>query len=251
MHLVDNAAGGYRFLTGIAPYSAAVSAAPGFAVVRRYFTQAIPLAAGFDAIAAHLAGLSRPRSALCAMELRIPAPLSFDDFAALNRGYQAILDDWGLMVEGRNPIARTNVSPAAAAPPVPSLYAFSYTVPLAEAADSFVVAGAGDLTDQADLRPEAIVRRGETSPEALLAKANVVMQVMADRLTGLRASWSQVTAVNVYTPHSLAPLLADSILPQLGDAALHGVHWYYSCPPIAELEFEMDLRRVWQDGPLE
>ncbi len=248
MQLINNRAGGYRFLTGIAPYSAGVIAAPGFALVRRQFSHPLPLAGAFDAVAAHLAAAGRPRAALCAMELRIPAPLSFDGFAALNQGYQATLAAWQLMLDGRNPIARTNVAPAAAAPAEPSLYAFSYTVPVQEPHASFVVAGAGDLADQADLRPDAIVRPGETSPDALLAKANVVMQVMSDRLDGLGAQWDQVTATDIYTPHDLGPLLQGAILPRLGGAALHGVHWYYSRPPIAGLEFEMDLRRVWQDG---
>lgn len=251
MHRIDHPTGGYRFLTGIAPYSAGVSAAPGYAIVRRQLAQPLPLAAGgFDAIARHLDAVTRPRAALCAMELRIPVPLSFDGFAALNRGYQATLAEWGLLVNGRNPIARTNVAPVVAAPAEPSLYAFCYTVPAADTSASFVVAGAGDLADQADLRPEAIVRPGETSADALLVKAEVVMQVMTDRLVGLGAVWAQVTAVNIYTPHSLVPLAEGVILPKLGGAALHGVHWYYSRPPIAGLEFEMDLRRVWQDGLL-
>jgi hypothetical protein len=250
MHLIDHPAGGYRFLTGIAPYSAGVNAAPGYAIVRRQLIQPLPLAAGFDTVARHLDTEGRPRAALCAIELRIPAPLSFDGFAGLNRDYQATLAAWGLMVDGRNPIARTNVAPALAAPPEPSLYAFCYTLPVAAAPASFVVAGAGDLHDQADLRPEAIVRPGETSAEALLEKAQVVMHVMSDRLAGLGATWDQVTAIDVYTAHSLAPLVEGAILPKLGGAALHGVHWYYSRPPIAGLEFEMDLRCVWQDGLL-
>lgn len=251
MQVIDHPTGGYRFLTGIAPYSAGVCAVPGFAIVRRQFAQPLSLAAGFDALASHLDAMGRPRSALCAMELRIPAPLSFEGFAALNQGYQTTLMDWGLLVDGRNPIARTNVAPAVAAPAQPLLYAFSYTVPAPHAPASLIIAGAGDLVDQADLRPQAIVRPGETSPDALRTKAAVVLQVMSDRLAGLGATWRQVTAVNIYTPHSLTPLLDSVLLPQLGDAALHGVHWYYSRPPIIGLEFEMDLRRVWQDGLLD
>jgi hypothetical protein len=250
MQLIDHPLGGYRFLTGIAPYSAGVVALPGFAIVRRQFSRLVPIDAGFDAIATHLAAVGRPRPALCALELRIPAPLSFDGFAALNRHYQARLNEWDLLLDGRNPIARTNVAPVAAAPAEPSLYAFCYTLPLTGALTSFVVAGAGDLADQADLRPEAIIRRGETSPDALLVKADVVMGVMSGRLDGLHAAWDQVTEIDIYTPHNLAPLLEGAILPRLGGAALHGVHWYYSRPPIAGLEFEMDVRRVWQNGLL-
>lgn len=248
MHLLEQPAGGYRFLTGIAPYSAGVSAARGYAIVRRQFVTPLPLELGFDAVARHLASVDRPRLALCAMELRIPAPLSFGGFAALNRDYQMTLAQWGLLVDGRNPIARTNIAPVTAAPAEPSLYAFCYTVPAANAPNTFVVAGAGDLHDQADLRPQAIVRPGETSADALLTKATVVVSVMSDRLAGLEATWNQVTFVGVYTPHLSALLVEEAILPRLGAAAIHGVHWYYSRPPIAGLEFEMDLRRVWQDG---
>ena len=34
------------------------------------------------------------------------------------------------------------------------------------------------------------------------------------------------------------------ILEELGPAAIHGLIWHYSPPPIAGLEFEMDMRGV-------
>jgi hypothetical protein len=115
------------------------------------------------------------------------------------------------------------------------------------ASPSFVVAGAGDLRDQADLTPAAIVRRGETSHDALLEKANTVMAVMEERLHGIDVDWPQVTTVNLYTSHSLDHFLEPVLLPKLGSVALHGVHWYLSRPPIAGLEYEMDLRHVGAD----
>ena len=142
--------------------------------------------------------------------------------------------------------ARTNVAPAAAAPPESSIYAFTFTAPAqaALAYPTFVVAGAGDLRDQADLTPAAIVRPGDTSHEALVEKANTVMDVMSERLQGLGVDWPQVTTVDLYTTHSLDHFLEPVLLPKLGPVALHGVHWYYSRPPIAGLEYEMDLRHV-------
>jgi hypothetical protein len=252
MHLLDNRLGGYRFLTGIAPYSSGVVALPGFVIERRQLSTSIPYQAGFGAIDAHLAAVGRPRHALCAVELRVPAPLPFTGFAALNAGYRSILQAWGLLVGQHNPIARTNVAPALAAPSEPSLFAFAYTVPNDRPGSaSFIVAGAGDLRDQADLRAEAIVRPGETTPDALQAKAAAVMDVMEARLAGLGASWDEVITVNLYTVHPLSTFFDSAVQPRLGRAALHGVHWYCSRPPISGLDYEMDLRRVWRDGPIE
>ena len=246
MQLIDNPSGSYRFLTGIAPYSAGVTALPGYEIVRAVLARPLPWREGFVRIERHLHGLGRPRAALCAVELRSPAPFTFAGFAAFNGEYQTRLAEWGLLLDGRNPIARTNVAPAHNPPAEPSLYAFSYTVPAASAGDSrtFIVAGAGDLRDQADLSPAAIVRPGEISADAMAEKAMAVLAVMQERLFGLGMAWADVSAVGVYTVQPLHPLLESTLLPSLHEAANCGIHWHYSRPPLAGLEFEMDLRGV-------
>ena len=75
-------------------------------------------------------------------------------------------------------------------------------------------------------------------------KAAYVMGVMQSRLTGLGGTWVDVTAVGIYTPHPLESFLATEVLAAMGAAAIHGVHWYLSHPPIAGLAYEMDLRGV-------
>jgi hypothetical protein len=249
MPVLEHPRGGYRFLTGIAPYSASVMAQPGYVLCRAQFAAPVPLQQGFEQIDAYLGAQGRPRQALCAMELRIPNPLSFEGFIDFNRGYRAILTEWEIPVGELNPVARTNVAPAVAAPPVPSIYAFTYTIPALGglAAPTFVVAGAGDLHDQTNLTPVAIVRPGETSHDALVEKANVVMACMSERLHGIGMDWPQVSTTNLYTVHSLDHFLEPVLLPKLGPVALHGVHWYDSRPPIAGLEYEMDLRHVGAD----
>jgi hypothetical protein len=246
MSLLDHPRGDYRFLTGIAPYSAGVIAQPGFLLQRVQFNAPIPLHAAFTEIDRYLARQGRPRQALCSMELRIPAPLSFAGFTSLNQEYRAILAEWEILVGDHNPVARTNVAPCVGAPTEPVIAAFSFTQPdpTGQAGTTFIVAGAGDLRDQADLSPDAIVLRGQTSPSALQAKAAVVMEVMTARLHGLTVDWPQVVDINLYTPHSPDLFLEPVLIPKLGPAAQRGVHWHYSSPPIAELEYEMDLRRV-------
>jgi hypothetical protein len=70
------------------------------------------------------------------------------------------------------------------------------------------------------------------------------MEIMQARLTGLGADWSRVTAIDVYTAHPIDGFLVDEILRPAGPAAIHGVHWFPSRPPVQGLEFEVDLRGV-------
>ncbi len=245
MQLIDNPKGNYRFLTGIAPYSAGVTALPGYEIVRVTLQTPMPYQQGFALIDRHLRAENRPRQALCAVELRLPKPLSFAGFAEFNQGYRALLTEWELLLGEYNPVARTNIAPAVHPPAAPALYAFSYTT-LCEGDEqpTFIVAGAGDLRDQADLSSAAVVRPGETSAHALREKAACVMQVMQERLTGLQMNWAQATAVDIYTAQPLHTVLLSEIFAIINEATTHGVHWYYSYPPIADLIFEMDLRGV-------
>ena len=176
------------------------------------------------------------------MQLRIPAPLSFNGFHDFNQKYQQQLDDLGLFLGEVNPLARTNIAVPELHLEGPVLHTFSYTVPSNTTEATFVVAGAGDLRDQTDLSPSAIIRPEETGEDALREKASSVMQVMQERLTGLQANWSTVTRVNVYTIYPLHPFLVDAILKPIGKAAWHGVNWCFGQPPIEGLAFEMDLR---------
>jgi hypothetical protein len=250
MQLIDNPSGNYRFLTGIAPYSAGVVAMPGHEIVRAGLARPVPWREGFARIESHLTSLDRPRAALCAVELRSPTPFTFAGFAAFNQDYQTRLAEWGLLLDGRNPVARTNVAPVVNPPAEPSLYAFSYTVPVTaltagtDESPTFIVAGAGDLRDQADLSPAAIVRPGERSDDAMREKAVAVLAVMQERLFGLGMGWGDVSGVGVYTARPLHSLLESTLTPSLHEANNCGIDWHYSRPPIAGLEFEMDLRGV-------
>jgi len=221
----DVPTGGYRFLPGIAPFSSGVVAAAGHQIVHATLRTPVPWREGFGLVERHLGELNRPRSALCAIELRSPAPFSFDGFDEFNAGYQALL------------------APVVSPPPAPVLYAFSYTVPGAASRPTFVVAGAGEMRSRG-VGVQGIVRHGETSPEAMREKASHVMGIMTARLRGLDAGWLDVTIIDVYTAQPIEPFLLDAVLRPAGAAAVHGVRWFPSRPPIAGLEYEMDLRGV-------
>jgi hypothetical protein len=238
---IENPKGGYAFLKGISPYSAGVAASPGFEIEHVRLDPALPLKRGFDAIAAHLVTRGRPHQALCAIELRSPRPFTFQGFNQFNATYVTILKSWEILLDGVNPVARTNVAPEVLPPPEPALYGFSITVPSQIKTPTFVVAGAGELPE-GSLDPHDVIRRGETSADALREKARFVMERMSSRLAGLGAGWPQVTATQIYTVHDIHPFLAGEILARMGVAARLGVNWHFARPPIESIEYEMDLR---------
>jgi hypothetical protein len=238
--LLPNSRGGFSFLRGGSAYSAGVIADRGFTIEHVRLARAIRLEAGFALIDAHLRAAGRPLSALCAISLRSPEAFSFLGFREFNAVYVGVLKSWEILVDGVNPVARTNVAPAIGPPAEPSLYSFAFTVPSERAFTSFVVSGAGELPE-GSASPDDVVRCGETSPDAMVAKARCVLGLMDGRLRGLGANWDQVTATNVYTVHDVNALLVSEILTHIGPAGLHGVTWHYARPPIVTIEYEMDL----------
>jgi hypothetical protein len=248
MPLVRHPRGDYLFLPGISPYSCGVVSAPGFEIAHVTLHRSVPYRRVFAMIDKHLDDQGRPKAALCGIELRCPRPFTFTGFAEFNAGYARILEDWGLFVDGINPVARTNVAPVVDPPGEPVLFGFSYTRPCDPALPStFVVSGAGELPEGV-LAHEAIVRVGETSPGAMIEKASFVMGLMEARLNGLGGTWSGVTAVNIYTVHPLERILPEVILKRIGSAGEHGVRWFFSRPPIVGIEFEMDVRGRYEQA---
>ena len=206
----------------------------------------VPLAEGFTALREHVVSAGRPVHAVCGIELRSPRPFTFDGFAEFNGTYVEVLKELGIMVDGVNPVARTNIAPAIGAPTEPSLYGFSYTVPSDGARPTFVVAGSGELPD-GSLDPMEVVRRDDTSSDAIREKAEFVAAIMSQRVNSLGASWDQVTTINVYTIHPICDFIVDGIVRQMSGSAVHGVTWHYSHPPIVSVEFEMDVRSTNRD----
>lgn len=229
--------GGFAFLEGVFAYSQGVVALPGFAIERARFAEPVPLRRGFARIAEHLAALGRPKTALCAAELRSPRPFSFAGFSGFNVGYVAVLEDWGLYRNGLNPVARSNVAPAVDPPEEPSFCAFSYTAPSECAASSFVVAGSGEWPEGGRF-PGDIVARGDVSDAGMAKKAAWVLDMMERRMRALGGfGWKDASAVQVYTVRRFP-------VEEVARRAGHTLIWHYARPPIEGLEFEMDLRRV-------
>jgi hypothetical protein len=236
------AAGGYRYIPAVFQYSGGVAALPGSEIVRIRFQRPTPLAAGFAHIERTIRDAGRPLTAFCACELRSPAPFTEDGFRAFNEIYAGTLKRWGVMTGDTNPVARSNVCPEIDPPAEPSFHAFCFTVPAQSAIPTFVVAGSGEAVEGKGNYRDHTVRRGETSPDAMLEKARYVLGEMERRLSLLGFGWAHTTASQVYTVHDLHPFLAGEIVRR--GAARAGLTWHYARPPVRELEYEMDCRAI-------
>jgi hypothetical protein len=244
--LTDNPKGNFRFIRGIAPFSFGVVASPGYEIVHVTFRPLPPLQRGFTLIERHLQSLQRPLQALCGMELRISSQLSPQAFDEFNQPYIEKLASWNVLVDGLNPMARSNLALAVDPVPEPSAYGFSYTVPATREGTTFLLAGTPEIRARSETERD-IVARGDVSPVGLQQKAAYVLEALTARLRDLQVTWTEVTTVEVYTVHDLYPLLATTLLPALQGAGRHGIRWHYARPPVVEVEYEMDVRGVHQE----
>ena len=233
---------GYRFMPGVSQYSCGIAALPGFTIERVRFADPVPLKAGFERIAKILKGAGRPLTAFGACELRSPAPFTEEEFRAFNEAYTKTLIEWGVMKDGVNPVARSNVCPKIDPPGEPCFHAFSIAVPARHAPPSFVIAGSGESVEGKANYRDYIVSPGDTGPAGILAKAKWVLDEMERRMSAFGANWRQTTAVQLYTVMDVYPVLEG----ELGRRGVfrNGLTWHFNRPPVVGLDYEMDCRSV-------
>lgn len=235
--------GGYCYLPGVFQYSAGVAALPGFEIVRVTFRKAPLLRDGFARAEEIIKAAGRPLTAFCACELRSPAQFSETAFRSFNESYVEILDRWGLISNGANPVARSNVCPELSAPTEPVMFAFSYATPAnAQTPPTFVIAGSGEVPEGKANYRDHIVSPGDLSPAGMRAKVRFVRQEMERRLAGFGMGWRNVTAAQAYSIRNFHDCIGDELI--AAGAAEHGLIWHFCRPPIVGLDFEMDCRGV-------
>jgi hypothetical protein len=239
-------AGNYRFIPAVFQYSGGAVADPGFEIERVRFDKLVPLAGGFARIAHYIRAAGRPLTSFCACELRSPAAFTEDGFRAFNQHYVKTLAEWGLFDGTTNPVARSNVCPEIDPPSEPSFYTFCFTRPKADASPSFVISGSAEARGGAGSYPERIVRYRDLSPDGLKDKVRFTVGAMQQRMAALGAGWNDATGVQAYTVHDFHPVLADELV-RCG-AARSGLTWHFARPPVVDLEYEMDCRRVLREA---
>jgi hypothetical protein len=144
-----------------------------------------------------------------------------------------------------NPVARSNVCPEIDPPAEPSFYAFSFTRPTSAASPSFLIAGSGESQEGVGSYAERTVRYRDLSAEGLAEKVRYVVGVMERRMAEFGFGWKDATAVQTYTVHDFHPVFAEAVVRR--GAARSGLTWHFARPPVIDLEYEMDCRRVLRE----
>jgi hypothetical protein len=245
--MVSNfAAGNYRFIPAVFQYSSGACALPGFGIERVRFDRLLPLAEGFAQVANYIQAAGQKLTSFCACELRSPAAFTEAGFLAFNQHYVKTLAEWGIFDGTTNPVARSNVCPEIDPPAEPSFYAFSFVRPIEGQGHTrtpdFVIAGGAEARGGAGSYPERIVRYRDLSPEGLSEKVGFTVREMENRLAAFGFGWEDTTAAQAYTVHDFHPAMTEELVRR--GAARSGLTWHFARPPVVDLEFEMDCRRV-------
>lgn len=247
---------GYDFLPAAGRHSLAVRARPGHLIQRVELAAPVVHELAIELIIGHLDSLGLPGGSLCALELRSPRRFTTSDFDDHHRRYRHALGQLGIEADERiNPVARTNVIPVADPPIDVSVQAFSHVVPveeyvpggLARLEDTFIISGSSEVPEPTRNHADHVVARGDLSADGLTRKIHWVVAELGRRLHAVGASWQSVTRTQVYSTREVGGLLADEVHAVTGQPFT----WQACEPPVVELEFAMDCRRVGQDTVLE
>jgi hypothetical protein len=241
----DFPAGNYRFIPAVFQYSSGAVADSGFEIERVRFDRLLPLAEGFAQVAKYIRDSGRPLTSFCACELRSPAAFTEDGFRTFNQHYVKTLAEWRLFDGSINPVARSNVCPEIDPPSEPSFYAFSFTRPTQSTTPTFVIAGGAELGGGSGSYPERIVRYRDLSPDGLKDKVRFTVGSMEERLGAFGLGWKDTTGVQAYTVHDFHLVISDELVRR--GATRSGLTWHFARPPVIDLEFEMDCRRVMRE----
>jgi enamine deaminase RidA (YjgF/YER057c/UK114 family) len=241
---VENLEGGYAYVPALPFASAGVVALPGMSLVRAVFAEPRPLRAAFAAVERHLESAHRPLMALCGFEFRMPKVLSVEGFVAFNARYVAQLKTWDLVADAPPTLSRTNVVPRGTALSEDAVYAFSYTIQEREDSQTFVISGAPELIPGESSSDFRILRRGESSEEALREKTRCVVSNVRRVIDALGASWDAACSVHLYSRWPLERELRRAISAEPGGVTpAHGIVCHDADPPVLDLELEVDVRR--------
>src|ERR1700709_759791 len=238
----DFTAGNYQFIPAVFQYSSGVAASPGYEIERVRFDRPVPLAEGFAKIANYIQAAGRPLTSFCACELRSPAAFTDEGFRNFNLHYVKTLAEWGIYDGTTNPVARSNVCPELDPPAEPSFYAFSFTRPSQSNATSFVIPGSGESQDGNASYAERTVRYRDISPDGIAEKVRYVVSVMEKRMAEFGHSWKDATAAPPCPTRDFHPVLVAALVRR--GATRAGLTWHFARPPVIDLEYEMDCRRV-------
>ena len=89
------------------------------------------------------------------------------------------------------------------------------------------------------------MRYRDLSADGLMEKVRFTTREMENRLGAFRFGWKDTTAVQAYTVHDFHPAMTDELVRR--GATRSGLTWHFARPPVIDLEYEMDCRRVTRE----
>jgi hypothetical protein len=230
------APGGAAYCSGIVPHE-------GFEVVRVQLQPWLPLDRAYAFIEGYLSRIGRPVQALCGVEMRVPAPLTFADWSSFNVPYLEQLRQWGLMHGDCSGVCRSNIALALHPPETTSICAFSHTAPAASRGATFCLSGSADIDPQGK-----IIAAGDTSAAGMRQRARYTIGVIGASLAKLRLSWQDTTQLAIFHVHDIPDLWAPGLLGGIGEPLRRGVLVHRARPPIAGGEVEFEARGVRRES---
>jgi len=235
--LLDNEIGGYRVLPAGSVFCGGVVPHAGREIVHALAAPWVPLREAWTFIQAHLAAQKLPMQALCGMELRIPAQLSWEGFRGFNAPYVEQLRKHDLIIGNYSAVCRTNVAPAADAPQEAMLHAFSYCAPSSVKAQTFCISGTADIDPRGK-----IVAEGDTSPAGMRMRLAHCVEAIGERLAQLSLDWDMATHIDLCVARDVDDLIGELVMPALGSAGRRGLRLHHARPPIVGSEVELECR---------
>jgi hypothetical protein len=108
-----------------------------------------------------------------------------------------------------------------------------------------VIAGSAETREGSGSYADRTVRYRDVSAEGLREKVRFTTRVMEERLAALGCRWKDTTGVQAYSIRDFHPAFADELVRR--GATRSGLTWHFARPPVIDLEYEMDCRRVLRE----
>ncbi len=108
-----------------------------------------------------------------------------------------------------------------------------------------MIAGSGESREGSATYAERTVRYRDLSPDGIKEKVRYVAGVMESRMGEFGFGWKDATATQAYTVHDFHHVIADELVRR--GAVRSGLTWHFARPPVIDLEYEMDCRRVLRE----
>ena len=243
----DFAPGNYRFIPAVFQYSSGAAALPGYEIERVRFDKWLPLADGFAQVAKYIQAAGRPLTSFCACELRSPAAFTEDGFRKFNEHYVKTLARVGPLRRLHQPGGAQQCLPRdrSAVRAVILRLLVHPAGPSGTPTPSFVIAGSARSARGRGSYPERTVRYRDLSPEGLKEKVGFTVGAMEGRMGELRLRLEGCDRRAGLYRARFSPGLADELV--AAAPRVRGLTWHFARPPVIDLEYEMDCRRVMRE----